>query len=142
LGKSELELFITKVKKNFEDAVSFCAGKGGKLYEPRNTNTMIDVSNQAKAKGIGRFWLGIHDKKEEGTFVYVSDDSPIEFKNWNNGEPNDYGNDEDCVAVYGNTNAYRRKWNDLSCQTHESSIVCVREKQGNCYRVLLTIRAS
>ena len=138
MGKSELELFITKVKKNFEDAVSFCAGKGGKLYEPRNANTMNDVSNQAIAKGIHRFWLGIHDKNEEGTFVYVSDDSPIEFKNWNNGEPNDYGKGEDCVALY----PHIRKWIDLPCQTDESSIVCVREKQGNCYRVLLTIRAS
>ena len=53
---------------------AFCAGKGGKLYEPRNANTMNDVSNQAKARGIGDFWLGIHDKNEEGTFVYVSDD--------------------------------------------------------------------
>jgi hypothetical protein len=137
LGGSELEFFFTGVRKNFEDAESFCAGKGGKLYEPRNANMMNDVSNQAKAKGIGDFWLGIHDKNEEGTFVYVSDDSPIELNNWNNAEPNDYGNGEDCVAVYGNG-----KWNDLPCQTHERSIVCVREKQGNCYRVLLTIRAS
>ena len=119
--------------KNYEDAQSFCTEKGGKLYEPRNTNIMNDVSNHAKAESIGDFWLGIHDLNEEGTFVYVSDNSAIELDNWNSGEPNDFGNGEDCVAVYGNG-----KWNDLPCQTYERSIVCVRDSQGNCYRVLVT----
>ena len=48
------------------------------------------------------------------------------MNNWNNGEPNDYGNGEDCVIVYGNG-----KWNDITCHhTHKKSIICVREKQG------------
>ena len=35
------------------------------------------------------FWLGIHDKNEEGTWVYASDNSTIEFKKWAYGEPSD-----------------------------------------------------
>ena len=70
--------------------------------------------------------MGIYDKTEEGNFVYISDNSPIELNNWNSGEPNDYGNGEDCVIVYGNG-----KWNDITCHhTHKKSIICVREKQG------------
>ena len=137
MGDLEFEFFFSAITKNFDDAESFCTEKGGKLYEPRNINSMNDVSNHARAEGIGDFWLGIHDLNEEGTFVYVSDNSAIELNDWNSGEPNGYGNGEDCVAVYGNG-----KWNDLQCQTHERSIVCVREKQGNCYRILLTIRTS
>ena len=81
--------------------------------------------------------MGIYDKTEEGNFVYISDNSPIELNNWNNGEPNDYGNGEDCVIVYGNG-----KWNDNTCHhTHKKSVICVREKEGmSC--VLLSIHAS
>ena len=49
-----MEFFFTGIRKKFEDAESFCAGKGGKLYEPKDANMMQDVSNQAAAGGIGK----------------------------------------------------------------------------------------
>ena len=66
--------------------------------------------------------MGIHDKNMEGSFVYASNNSPIEFNNWAAGEPNDYGNgEEDCVEAYENG-----LWNDVSCVKKKRSIVCAR----------------
>ena len=69
----------------FDDAQTFCNDKGGKMYEPRNENVMKKVLIQAKTEDIGDFWIGIHDKIVEGTFVYASDNTPIKFDNWDEG---------------------------------------------------------
>lgn len=45
------------------------------------------------------------------------------YTNWNIGEPNGWGGDEDCVHV-----TYNFRWNDLSCWTYLPS-VC--EEEGN-----------
>ena len=46
---------------------------------------------------MNSFWLGIHDKKKEGTFVYASDNSKIGFNNWRDGEPNNHDNGGVCL---------------------------------------------
>ena len=125
----ENEFFFTGIKKTSKEAWSFCTEKGGKLYEPRDVDTMTKVTNHAKTEGIGEFWLGIHDKNKEGIFVYASDNSPIEFGNWADGEPNDHRSKEDCVLVNKNG-----EWNDIPCKHQKRSIVCARDKQGTvCY---------
>ena len=118
-----MEFLFTGSKKSFADAVSFCCNERGKLYEPRDENVWKSVFDHAKLKDIGEFWLGIHDKNEEGSFVYESDNSPIKFNNWNKGEPNDANAKEDCVIVKMAVNGL---WNDIPCQGYQKSIVCVK----------------
>ena len=120
-----MEFFFTKSEKKFDDAASFCHGKGGILYEPRDKNVMENVLNHTNNGGIMQFWLGIHDKSEEGTFVYASDNTPIILNNWNIGEPNIYGNEDDCVNV---ANGF---WHNLACQGYQMSIICVRYSSGS-----------
>jgi hypothetical protein len=49
----------------------------------------------------------------EGTFVWQSG-SAAAFRNWNNGEPNDSG-DEDCVEMVVASGASDGRWNDVRC---------------------------
>ena len=62
-----------------------------------------------------RFWVGIDDITEEGSFKYNSDQSIMLWKNWrvSAGQPNNKGN-QDCVAV--NANSYSNgEWDDDAC---------------------------
>ena len=61
------------------------------MFEPRKKNVAKIVIESAKIAGTGDFWLGIHDKNDEGNFVYDSDDTPIVWSNWGPGEPNNHG---------------------------------------------------
>ena len=145
LDEADESFLFVRGQYNFEEANSFCTEKGGNLYEPRDSSSYLTIRLYAKTKGIDEFWLGIHDKNEEGTFVYASDgknhriindfinDFEIinEFKIWADGEPNNYfnhdhGSDEDCVILV----TKKGKWNDVECKHHKSSIVCARDKPG------------
>ena len=85
---------------------------------------MHHILNYAMNEGIVEFWLGIHDKSEEGTFVFASDNTPIKLNNWNAGEPDTYGNDADCVNVNNGS------WHNLPCNGYPMSIVCSRQSSG------------
>ena len=69
--------------------------------------------------------LGLTDSKEEGVFKWI-DGTPYNasiFNYWRkeNGEPNDYGNNEDCAET-----TWDGKWNDNNCQT-EFGFICKRK---------------
>lgn len=51
------------------------------------------------------------------------------YSNWNTGEPNNAGGDEDCVHTLQNTH----KWNDLRC-TFSYSYIC-QKPQGKSIKV-------
>ena len=101
----------------------------GRLFEPRQSFTYTSVHNTAISKNINEaFWLGITDLKKEGTFVYSSDDSSLEYTNWvtawhepNNGNvPNNDPKEEDCV----DTGQYSPHilWNDVQCSLERASV--------------------
>ncbi|XP_061163166.1 macrophage mannose receptor 1-like [Saccostrea echinata] len=58
-------------------------------------------------------WIGLNDRDSERGFSWV-DGSPVDFTSWGDSEPNDFYNNEDCVAFY---NTWTADWNDWNCQT-------------------------
>jgi hypothetical protein len=54
-----------------------------------------------------RCWLGFTDQDLEGTFTWT-DGSPVTYTNWNSGEPNDFGGNEDYAEMLGSSGT----WND------------------------------
>ena len=110
----------------WNDAKAFCMTEGGKLFEPRDAQENSAVTDYAFSNELRLFWIGIQDEpvSPEGTWVYASDGSPLEYTNWNQGEPNNSG-DEDCGEIgYFTGNL----WNDYKCATLLGS-VC--EKSGS-----------
>ena len=118
---AENEFSFFDIKYEFDDAEAFCNGIGGMLIEPRDDATMIDVTNHAKSVDITNFWLGIHDKYAEGTFVYASDNSTIEWSNWAPGQPGNNPTGDDCVQTLANG-----KWRNVPCEGFERSIICMK----------------
>ena len=91
LGDTNATFYFWNNAVFFGEAKSLCLQKGAKLFEPRKKNVAKIVIESAKIAGTGDFWLGIHDKNDEGNFVYDSDDTPIVWSNWGPGEPNNHG---------------------------------------------------
>lgn len=56
-----------------------------------------------------RWWIGL-ERAANGQFNWV-DGSELDYTYWAPNEPNNYGGDEDCGAIWN----YRGKWNDYRC---------------------------
>lgn len=65
-------------------------------------------------------WLGATDAASEGTFVWSATGEPLTYSNWYQGEPNDYGGDEDCVLAF----VGQGSWNDVPCNAGVQAVVC------------------
>lgn len=56
-----------------------------------------------------RIWIGLTDTAVEGTFAWA-DGSPVNYTNWNPGEPNNSGGAEDWAELLGSNG----RWNDIN----------------------------
>uniref|UniRef100_A0A8C5PI29 C-type lectin domain-containing protein n=1 Tax=Leptobrachium leishanense TaxID=445787 RepID=A0A8C5PI29_9ANUR len=67
------------------------------------------------------YWIGLHDMDEENEWQWV--DGTNYTKNWNQGEPNNADDREDCVHTQPNG-----KWNDVHCTySNDISALCKRK---------------
>ena len=114
--------------ENFENAAERCKilspGKS-RLFEPKDKwsnnlvykwiNTLYDNSEVEYYP-----WIGIHDKFNEGQFVYESSNATLIFENFYDGEVDYEDSTENCVAMgyssYG-------KWYAESC-TEAKQFIC------------------
>ena len=100
-------------------AVESCesdAFNNGKLAEPKSEAEDEIVSDLSPEV----IWLGINDKNEEGTWVYQSDGSRIQYSNFSDPQPDNAGNNEHCVL----TNWQNQGWNDDKCEQYVALYVC------------------
>ena len=61
----------------------------------------------------GKAWIGLFKNTEDSKWYWV-DGTPLEghFEYWGEGEPNNYGGDENCGHFFGEPTT----WNDASCE--------------------------
>jgi hypothetical protein len=69
------------------------------------------VFNTANTISNDKWWIGLNDIAQEGTFVWENG-SPVTYTNWAPGEPNDSGS-EDCGQI--NRFFPETTWNDEPC---------------------------
>jgi len=55
------------------------------------------------------FWIGANDINVEGEWVWVSDQSNIQFNDWHWSEPNNYGMAEDCGYINLNQAVFQKQ---------------------------------
>lgn len=77
-----------------------------------NNSLMTALNNQGYAGQV--IWIGFSDAASEGNFIWY-DGAPVNYTNWNVGEPNNAGGNENCVQIYPNGT-----WNDLDCGGYNS----------------------
>jgi len=129
--------FFGQEKLSVTAAKTKCNDQGGRLYEPRNSadyDAVFDVAKVVIQSWTTNwpptnpifFWIGVHAMTGENKFfLFSDDDNEITYVNWfegdqkNPGEPDNLGNQEDCVfaigyALFDNDEKFG-KWNDIEC---------------------------
>ncbi|KAI8035393.1 C-type lectin 37Db-like [Drosophila gunungcola] len=100
--------------KHFPDSLpvaeGICRQMGGSLVAIKDQDE-LDAIN-AKVNNNTRFWLGINDRKNNGTYVSQATGKVAPFLKWRSGEPNNKGGDEHCVELLDG------EMNDVPCSMH------------------------
>lgn len=108
---------LTSTAKTWTDAEAEAISIGGHL------TSILSEEEQAFIEStflVGSFstkplWIGLNDAAVEGSFVWASG-SPLIYTKWKDGEPNNFGGDEDYVAINWGTSrgdiGVIGQWND------------------------------
>lgn len=87
-----------------------CSGRGGALASVLNQ----EVNDYLVPLAKQRTWIGGNDIDEEGHWVWSSGEALEDYTNWHSGEPNNLGNNEDCLELGFYTGG---EWNDYQCSS-------------------------
>jgi len=128
--REKVKYVVSIMKADWFNAHSTCAAQGMELAKIKSSeeNAVVRELVWSKAgKGTRAIWFGANDLRREGSWNW-SDGSPMRYRNFAAGEPNNYNRQEDCGAI-----AYDQKWNDMNCKI---PLLYVCEKRSLVKRVL------
>ncbi|XP_074480142.1 C-type isolectin Sp-CL4-like [Sebastes fasciatus] len=108
--------------KTFQEAQDECVSEGGGLVSMHNEGEVIEVLclSYSASTDLKQFWIGAERSGEE--FKYV-DGSAFDYHQWHNGQPDNFGGDEDCVE--SNYEEWGM-WNDNVC-SKKKPFVCAKK---------------
>ncbi|XP_072046389.1 low affinity immunoglobulin epsilon Fc receptor-like [Amphiura filiformis] len=120
--------FMSSQGLDYRSAIEACEDLGANLTSIHDEDELLFhrmLAREAKTA----VWIGFNDLDDEGNFVWI-DGSPVDFINWNPGEPNDlYDPDgEDCTNLYFESG----KWNDFPCHWTSNGYLCKKPISGWC----------
>lgn len=110
-------------KMDWEHARQWCRQNYTDMVAIQNKEEISHLNNFLP-KVDGYYWIGI--RKIDGSWTWVGTNKTLtkEAENWAVNEPNNGGNNEDCVEIYIKREKDAGKWNDESC---------LKKKTALCY---------
>ncbi|QSS96885.1 lectin-like protein [Psychroflexus sp. ALD_RP9] len=75
------------------------------------------IANYLSENGQSNALIGINDLLSEGTFIWENGEN-VSYTNWNSGEPNNSGGNEDVTEIYNNGG-----WNDIGNANNDRPII-------------------
>nr|XP_014353349.1 PREDICTED: macrophage mannose receptor 1-like [Latimeria chalumnae] len=103
-------------KKTWFEALEICREKYTDLVSVRSQKELEEIKN---ISGTIRIWIGLYRNVWQW-----SNGDPTLFQNWNTGEPDNAGKDENCVGMWIR-NPSAGKWKDSRC-SEETYFLCYR----------------
>ncbi|KAM8849999.1 macrophage mannose receptor 1-like isoform 1-T1 [Spinachia spinachia] len=98
-------------EKTWFEARDYCRAIGGDLLSIHSIPELHVGGRFAKA------WIGLHIP-EGGTGYVWSDGTPVNYQHWQEGEPNNHHNDENCVEFRTYFVNDHGSWNDANCESY------------------------
>ena len=86
--------------KSWVDASAYCSSKNSYLLEITTDTEREFVSELVRDYGYPQFWTGATDRDTTGSFIYHHSRLPIPENYWREGEPDNLGGNQHCVAMY------------------------------------------
>ena len=116
------------VLKDYQGNLDFCRNIGGEMAVARDNESLTEMIRAVEAGGGRRcgdkFWAGYSDQAEE-TVWRDPQGGRLSWDNWQPGEPNNFGDEEDCAVVGPEVGpGTRTKFNDFSCSTRLLCSTC------------------
>jgi Lectin C-type domain len=93
-------------------SLPMCCGRTAHIVTIQNSFENAFIESIVKGQPLQSAWIGLSDITSEGNFTWV-DNTTFNFNDWNNGEPNNFGGNENCVQVKYNGTEWM--WNDINC---------------------------
>ena len=112
-------------RMTYNAAKTQCESDGAFLAIPRSEAENDYIADLIPNKNI---WIGINDIDQEGVFVAV-DGSDITYTNWDSGEPNSFGGNEDAVTIRVGHTKRQKAWNDVT-EYNQQRFVCALRIPG------------
>uniref|UniRef100_A0A8C8U6T7 CD209a antigen n=1 Tax=Peromyscus maniculatus bairdii TaxID=230844 RepID=A0A8C8U6T7_PERMB len=112
--------FFSVSQKTWNDSATACQNVGAQLVVIKSDEEQKFLQQTSKKRGYT--WMGLIDMHKESTWHWVNG-SPLTLsfmKYWNEGEPNNVG-DEDCAEFRGDG------WNDTKCD-NKKFWICKKPK--------------
>ena len=99
----------------WQDAEASCVDKGGHLASVGSEYHQQELKQVSFSLWVTEWWIGLNDLEEEGVYVW-SDGTPLGYEAWNDGEPNNSG-EEDCTHFASWASGL---WNDIPCDRNHA----------------------
>ena len=107
----------------WSEADAECKKWGGNLLTIKSQVENEYFKNEMRRRGLGgAVWIGLSDQKEEGNFIWTSDEEGF-YYNWDQGEPNG-GRVENYVEFFVGRDG---KWNDSDAK-RKRPFVCEKRE--------------
>ncbi|KAK4329168.1 hypothetical protein Pmani_000459 [Petrolisthes manimaculis] len=100
-----------------------CREDGGELASIHSLEENYWIMSKLTNLNVELVWIG--GKALEDAGYSWMDETPFDFVNWRQGEPNNIFDQEDCISMYTRNQGY---WNDKNCAVPEG-YVCKRPYQ-------------
>lgn len=110
---------------SWNDSREFCQKYYTDLVAIQNKNE-ITYLNDVLPRHSSYYWIGIRKINNNWTWVGTKKTLTKEAENWADNEPNNKGNNQDCVEIYIKSPRAPGKWNDEPCW---------KRKRALCYTV-------
>lgn len=108
---------VCTTPRSFAASAERCREHGAEMWIADGPEEAAWVYAAAMAVRAQDYWIGFDDRAREGTFVWP-DGVERDFTDWNDGEPNNAGN-EDCAQLRRDNG----HWNDLPCD-RRLAVIC------------------
>ena len=114
-------------KKDWDEAEKTCNHEGAHLTSIFSDKEASFVRCLQDASSVHKTWIG--GKRSGNDFQWI-DGNPFDYDNWNTGEPDNLGGDENCIEVYSDPGqTWHDSWNDVPCDV-KRNYVCKKQPVG------------
>ncbi|XP_055629003.1 C-type lectin 37Db-like [Toxorhynchites rutilus septentrionalis] len=137
---SESKYYIPNFTANWFKATEYCKYLGMRLAEITTSEEQaklaffIQASDKYNATAT-QIWIGGNDLAEEGNFYWHDTGLGLGYTFWGEGNPDNSGDDENCVEIRYVPPGWAWHWNDRTCYA-ERFFACENTEQGRGILIL------